>query len=341
LPRFFDSYAIDELLARPGRLDFFGDVWPRMAKEIAWGYYSELFTGHPERVRLDFAVFADTFADTEWDTAEMRALIGRAVPVEADRLDLRRLDRPLTGEWFGTAEEFGKGLREYIEGDLARRADAEFSADLGAFMALLSVVGQLPTLLQTQRLDAGSQLSDVDGWWFGFFSYFASGPPPRRLEELLALQEAGVVSFLGAEMRVEMDGERGLFVGSSASHPDTVEASALIEARLPDPSVRRASDPLLCSMRDAGMLIEETVLDPVSGAELRSGRIHTRVADSRLLDGAGKPHPRRFALGPHTSARSAAAFTRPRTDALPFRQNDALAREVLKLATHNHPTCRT
>jgi hypothetical protein len=329
LPRFFDSYAIKKLLDRPGQLDFHNDVWPHMAKEIAWGYYTELFTGHPERVRLDFAVFADAFADIAWDSDEMHALIDRAVPSDVDKLDLRRLDRPLAGERFGTAEEFGKHLRKYIEGDLARRADVEFSADLGAFMALLSVVGQFPSLVAAGRLDARSQLSDVDGWWFGFFSYFASGPPPRRLQELLALQEAGIVSFLGAEMRVET--EAGRFVGSSASYPGTVEASTLIEARLPEPSVRRVSDVLLRSMRDAGALAEETVADMVSDAKLPSGRIHTRVADSRLVDGEGRPHRSRFALGPHTSARSAGAFTRPRTNALPFRQNDAVAREILGL----------
>jgi uncharacterized NAD(P)/FAD-binding protein YdhS len=329
LPRFFDSHAIEKLLGLPGQLDFYPDVWPHIAKEIAWGYYSELFTGHPERVRLDFTVFTDAFADIPWDSAEMNALIQRSVPAEADRLDLRRLDRPLEGKRFDTSEEFGKHLREYIEGDLARRADVEFSADLGAFLALLSVVGQFPALIATGRLDARSQLSDVDGWWFGFFSYLASGPPPRRLEELLALHEAGVVSFLGAEMRVETEG--GRFVGRSASYPGTLEASALIEARLPNASVSRASDVLLRSMRDAGVLAEETVADLASGAKLPSGRIHTRAADARLFDGGGRPHPRRFALGPHTSARSAAAFTRPRTNALPFRQNDAVAREILKL----------
>ncbi|MCU1681621.1 MAG: hypothetical protein JWQ81_2360 [Amycolatopsis sp.] len=333
LPRFFDTYAVEKLTKLAGQWDFRADVWPYMAKEIAWGYYSELFTGHPDRVRLDFAVFADAFADAAWDTPEMDALILRAVPAEEDRVDLRKLDRPLDGERFDTAEEFGKHVREYVEGDLARRADVRFSADLGAFMALLSVVGQFPGLLATGRVDARSQLSDVDGWWFGFFSYFASGPPPRRLEELLALHEAGVVSFLGAEMRVDADEERELFVGGSVSQPSTVDSATLIEARLPNASVRRASDTLLRSMRDAGSLGEESVLDVLSGEKLPSGRIHTRVTDSRLLDSEGQAHPRRFALGPHTSARSPGAFTRPRTNALPFRQNDIVAREILRLVS--------
>ncbi|WP_033262963.1 FAD/NAD(P)-binding protein [Amycolatopsis vancoresmycina] len=329
LPRFFDAYAIDSLSG--DALDFRRDVWPLVAKELAWGYYSELFTGHPERVRLDFTVFADAFADLAWDSPGMLDLVARAVPAEADRLDLDRLDRPLAGRTSGTAEEFGKELREYIEADLARRADQEFSADLGAFMALLSVYGQLPTLVRKGRLDAASQVSDMDGWFHGFFSYYASGPPPRRLEELLALQEAGLVSFVGAEMQVSA--ERGVFVASGASHPETVEARTLVEARLPGPSVTRAADGLLRQLRDAGELAEETVADPVTGALLRSGRIHTRVSDSRLLDGTGRAHPHRFSVGPHTSARSAAAFTRPRTNALSFRQNDAVAREILALVS--------
>ncbi|HEY3464319.1 MAG TPA: adenylate cyclase, partial [Amycolatopsis sp.] len=329
LPRFFDAYAMDGLAGEA--LDFRADVWPLIAKELAWGYYTELFTGHPDRVRLDFAVFADAFADLAWDSPGMRALIERAVPGEADRLDLDRLDRPLDGREFGTAEEFEKELREYIEADLARRADPEFSADLGAFTALLSVYSQLPVLVQKGRLDASSQVSDMDGWFHGFFSYYASGPPPRRLEELLALHEAGLVSFAGAEMRVTA--ERGVFVASGASYPGTVAARTLVEARLPGPSVTRAADGLLRQLRDAGDLAEETVADPVTGARLPSGRIHTRVSDSRLLDGTGRPHPHRFAVGPHTSARSAAAFTRPRTNALSFRQNDAVAREILALVS--------
>ncbi|MFE6616071.1 FAD/NAD(P)-binding protein [Amycolatopsis sp. NPDC057786] len=329
LPKFFDAYAIERLCAAPGRIDFRRDVWPLISKEIAWAYYSELFTAHPERVRMDFAVFADAFADAV--PGELDALVARAVPAPDDRLDLDLLDRPMAAKAFGTAEEYGKELREYVEADLSRRADPEYSADLGAFTALLSVMGRLPALVQTGRLDAVSQLSDLDGWFLGFFSYFASGPPPRRLEELLALQEAGLVSFLGAEMRVSADEQRGVFAASGASFPGVTEARTLVEARLPEPSVTRASDVLLRQLHAVGALGEETVLDPVTGDRLLAGRIHTRVSDGRVLDGEGRAHPRRFALGPHTSARSAGAFTRPRTNALPFRQNDVVAREILKL----------
>ncbi|WP_034289678.1 FAD/NAD(P)-binding protein [Amycolatopsis benzoatilytica] len=328
LPRFFDRRAI-EPLSRP--LDFRADVWPLIAKELAWAYYTELFTGHPDRVRVDFAVFADKFADLAWGTAEMDGLIAAAVPALEDRLDLERLDRPFDRERFASAEEFGKAVRNYVEADLSRRADVHHSADLGAFLALLSVIGQLPALLSTGQLTAASQVSDMDGWFHGFFSYYASGPPPRRLAELLALADAGIVSFFGTDVVIDADEPTGTFVASSASHPDTVTARTLIEARLPEASVPRVSDPLLRQLRDSGALAEETVPD-VAGETLPSGRIATTLCDFRLLAADGTPHPRRFSVGPHTSVRSAAAFTRPRTNAISFRQNDALAREILRLA---------
>ena len=59
------------------------------------------------------------------------------------------------------------------------------------------------------------------------------------------------------------------------------------------------------------------------------GLLAVDPADGRVLDRAGAPHPRRFALGPHTDARGSGAFTRPRTGGPAFRQNDATARAAL------------
>ena len=88
---------------------------------------------------------------------------------------------------------------------MARRSDPRYSADLGAFLALLSVYGELAGLMP------------FDGWWHGYFSYLASGPPPDRLEELLALSRAGIVRFVGADMWVEA--VDGAFLAGSPTTP--------------------------------------------------------------------------------------------------------------------------
>src|SRR5699024_3064146 len=44
---------------------------------------------------------------------------------------------------------------------------------------------------------------EICGWFEGFVSGICDGPPPQRIAELLALAEAGVVSFIGPDMRIE------------------------------------------------------------------------------------------------------------------------------------------
>ncbi|MFF7716582.1 hypothetical protein ACIOWI_13260 [Streptomyces sp. NPDC087659] len=54
-------------------------------------------------------------------------------------------------------------------------------------------------------------------------------------------------------------------------------------------------------------------------------------ADGRVPERGGRSHPRRFALGPHTTARAGGAFTGPRTGGPAFALNDAAAGAVLWL----------
>ncbi|WP_328550607.1 FAD/NAD(P)-binding protein [Streptomyces sp. NBC_00366] len=304
LPRFFGPAEVDELLARPQGFDFRRDVWPLVAKELGFAHYHRLFTVHPERTSVAWSVFEEKYAAAA-DVAEREAHVASAVPDPADRLDLDALDNPLDGVRYGSFEEFQEGLRGYVEGDLSRRHDPRYSPDLAVFLALLSVYGQLV------------RLGGIGPWWHGFFSYVASGPPGPRLRQMLALSRAGVLKFLGAGMTVS--GEDGVFRASSATVPDFfVEARTLVEARLPEPTVGRARDTLLRELHADGV------------AETPDGLLRVDPGDGRILDRAGLPHPRRFALGPYTDGRTPGAFTRPRTGGPAFRQNDATARAALR-----------
>ncbi|MGA5125299.1 hypothetical protein ACPCAG_18580 [Streptomyces pseudogriseolus] len=88
-------------------------------------------------------------------------------------------------------------------------------------------------------------------------------------------------------------------------------------------------DPLLRGLHRSGALAEEVVTDPAFTH--RSGLLTVSPADGRLVDSSlGGPHPRRIALGAPTNSRAVAAFARPRTDSPGFRQNDAVARALLR-----------
>jgi uncharacterized NAD(P)/FAD-binding protein YdhS len=302
LPRFFGPAETDALLARPGGFDFRRDVWPLVDKELGFAHYHRLFTAHPERTAMAWAEFERRYADA--DAPARAALVAAAVPDPADRLDLAALDRPLDGVRHASPEALQQALRGHIEADLTRRHDPAHSPDLAVFLGLLSVYGQLV------------RLGDIGPWWHGFFSFLASGPPGPRLRQMLALSRAGLLHFVGADMTVTA--ADGVFRAASPTVPGfSVQARALVEARLPAPTVRRARDPLLRELHAEG------------AAETPDGLLRVDPADGRVLDRAGRPHPRRFALGPFTDGRTPGAFTRPRTGGAAFRQNDATARAAL------------
>ncbi|MEV4577693.1 FAD/NAD(P)-binding protein [Nonomuraea jabiensis] len=281
-----------------------GELRRAVAKELAYAYYFELFNGHPSRTRMGWDAFEPAFAAAEWGAKEMRALVTRSVPRFADRLQLDRLERPLRGMRFGDLAGLGRWMAGYLTAGLERRADPAHSADLALIHGLNALRGVVP----------------ADPWFQGLYNYLASGPPASRLAELRALARAGVVTFLGEGIRVGRDERAGVWRAVSASVPGAVEARALVEARLPEPTVARSTDPLLGALFARGECREE------------SGLLDVRLPDRRLVARTGAVHPRRFALGPWTAGGpGTAGFARPGVNAPLLRQADALARTLLSV----------
>jgi uncharacterized NAD(P)/FAD-binding protein YdhS len=324
--QFFTPAAVDAQFGdRP--LDLRADLAPVIARELGWAHYTELFRAHPERTALPWAEFAERYAATD-DPVAVAALVQAAVPDPADRFDLAARDRPLAGVRFPDAEALQQSVRDLVRADLTRSADPAHSADAAVFTALLYCHGTLAGLVGAGRLTPRSEAEDVSGWWMNLFSYLASGPPAPRLAELLALSEAGVLRFLGADAQFELDTAAGVFRARSASVEGTVEARAMVEARVPVPSVAATPDQLITALLTRGVAAEKVLADPTAPGGVRStGRLHVD-ADQRVVDATGQAQERLFALGFWTSGAQVAAFARPRTNAPFFRQNDALARRL-------------
>lgn len=332
-PKYFTAEIATELtegLAASGAtLSFRRDFWPLIAKEMLWGYYWELFVGHPGRVSLTWSEFSAEFDGLDWDSPALDDLVLRAVPNALDRLSLASLDRPLAGESFVDSARLQERLREYIDTDLLLRSAPEHSATLALFYSLLYAMFDLGGVVDSPAWSALSRLDDLPVWWLGYFSYIASGPPAHRLRELRALSVAGIVQFLGPDVWVRADAS-GRFVAGSPSVPGSVGARALVDARLPKTRIGASDNPALRSLVETGAGSEEYVEDAEAAGS--TGRLEVRRSDSRVLTSLGEPHPRRFAIGAYTNAPFVGAFARPRTNAVSFRENDRVARAILDLA---------
>jgi uncharacterized NAD(P)/FAD-binding protein YdhS len=326
-PAFFTADAVGVLLDAPGELDFRDQLWPLIAKDAGYAYYRELFTGYPGRVRIGWQEFAERYAAAGWYSQDRQRLVTESVPDAELHLDLERLDQPFTGRVFAGPADVQAAVAAYIGRDLELRTGPDHSETLALFISLLKSYMDLGRLVPSERLNARSQ-RDVQGWWHGFFSFVDSGPPPRRLREMLAIHRAGLLKFIGPGLEIEAAEYSGRFIARSAQAGLTVSAAALIEARLPAPSVARSANPLLRQLHASGLGTEQQLL--TADGTHATGRLLVS-ARNELISPVGERRERLFGVGPGTSGWGAGAFARPGSNAAPFRENDALARRILTL----------
>lgn len=326
-PAFFTADAVAALLDGPGELDFRAQLWPLIAKDAGYAYYRELFTGYPGRVRIGWQEFAERFSAAQWYSQERQRLVTESVPDAELHLDLERLDHPFAGRVFAGHADAQAAVAAYIGRDLELRTGPDHSETLALFISLLKSYMDLGRLVPSERLNVRSQ-RDVQGWWHGFFSFVDSGPPPRRLREMLAIHRAGLLQFIGPGLEIEAAEYSGRFVARSAQAGITVSAAALIEARLPAPSVARSANPLLRQLHSSGLGTEQQLL--TADGTHATGRLLVS-AHNELISPVGERRERLFGVGPGTSGWGAGAFARPGTNAAAFRENDALARRILNL----------
>lgn len=236
---------------------------------------------------------------------------------EADLFDLAGLDRPLTElrrDDFASAEA---SVRDHIAAHLERSADVHFSADLAVFNALVKAYVQMRTLVRRGRVSHDDRTAFVEGSFHSLFSFIGSGPPPVRVKQILALHEAGLVRFLGPGLSVAA--EDSGFTARSSAHPEAKTFTYFVDARLARQSAERAADPALDSLRSARALL----LEDTAHAKLRTD------AAGHGLDAAGEPQMDLFLVGPAVSASTAEAFSRPRTGAPVFADNERIASAIL------------
>ncbi|MFD0165559.1 FAD/NAD(P)-binding protein [Streptomyces decoyicus] len=322
-PRFATVDACRARLSRPGA-SFARDAWPLVVAELGWCHYRALFAEAPARTRMTWQDFDAQYAVLITDADRLAKLARAAVPDPADRLDLDRLAAPLAGLRFAGAEDLQRQLRGHLAEVLQRRTGPARGVDTALVDALQRVGAVIEELWRSGGLDAGQVAEALSHFALG--TYLSSGPPPLRAAQLLALAEAGIVTFVGPGMRVVALGGDGaaerapggaVFRATSPAVPGAVhEAAVLLDARLAAPGPDRVTDPLLRALLSRGELVQEHTEDGAGGMLQLSG------AGLHPVDASGAVHRDRIIAGP-------AQFPRPHTNAVYFRQNDALARGLL------------
>lgn len=333
-PHVLTDQVVDRLRAARGTVDFRRDVWPLLAREAASVYYGTLAAWQPEQLAVEPAVLEAQLAAHEWGSPALEAALAEAVPDPSRRLDFAAWNRPLARRVFADTGELEAAIAGHLRSDLAEARQAWRSPKKQAAARLRALRAPLRHLLVHGVLTARSFRDDVDGWFTGFSSFVSTGPPPSRIEELLALFDAGLVRFAGPDIRVKVSADQAFTAWSPAVPGHQVTARTLVEARLPAPDVRTTTDPLLRHLVATGQA------QPYRWGSIETGGMAVTEDELRIVDAAGRAQPSRFAFGIPTEPPEwlTAAGPRPGGNSKLLLDADAIASAALKYLTNRPGT---
>ncbi|MFJ9378820.1 FAD/NAD(P)-binding protein [Streptomyces sp. NPDC101455] len=306
--------------------EFLTEIWPLVAKEVETTYYTALL--RPSR-RPESTDFTERFLAVPHRDPQEALILDEFGVVAADRWCWDRLARPYTEADLAHPTAWRDWLLAYLREDAEHAALGNVDGPLKAALDVLrDLRNELRLVVDHGGLAGDSRRDHLDRWYTPLNAFLSIGPPRRRIEELAALVAAGVVEVLGP--RLEVREADGAWVARSPEVPGSaVRVTTLIEARLPEPDLRRTADELLGRLLRTGRCRPHTV----DGYE--TGGLDVTPRPYRLIDRQGGVHARRFAFGVPTEGVHwvTAAGARPGVDSVTLSDADAVARAVLRAAT--------
>lgn len=279
--------ALEALVAagRHRRWDFAAEILPAIRRDAMVAYYSVLQAHRPEAIRSGAVLLKQLQIAPEADWAQ---IVADAVPREADRLDLVRLERPGEGLTFPDAQSAQDWVVADIEADLAQAYLAERSPVKAAMRSVGDARRVIAPLVAFSGVSGASLAPYRRFMTWG--AMMAGGPPAVRGAQLLALHRAGVVTFTGPGLQVSADAAG--YLGTSAATPGARHrAEVLLDAWMHTPTVEDSADPLVRCLVAAGGVRAHRVDGVASGA------LEVEPEASRVVRSDGSPAPAMFSLG--------------------------------------------
>ena len=324
--------------AERGGLDFTRDLWPLIAKEVETVYYAAQLTRRA--CRCEASRFRERTLDLPWGSAEEAAVLDEFGIRQRDRWDWQRVARPHGDRAFRDTDDHRQWLLDALRQDLEESAAGNVDGPRSAALDVLrDLRNEIRLVVDHGGLTGRSHRDDLERWYTPLNAFLSIGPPASRTEEMAALIEAGVLTVLGPGMRVHADEEAGVFVADSAAVPGSrVEVTTLVEARLPEPDLRRTTDPLLRHLAATGQCRPFAIPDPEHGG-YETGGLAVTDRPYRVIAADGRAHPRRFAYGVPTESVHwvTAAGIRPGVNSVTLGDSDAIAMTLLTLAAPTRP----
>lgn len=317
--------AVIENLKDADRIDFGLEVWPAIVKDAYEDYYRVLAQQKPQALAIPIDQLIEIIDQSTSDTIE--ANLASHVKDPTDRFSLGMWRRPLEGIDESIAEltqRIGEGLHRDIAEAVAARKSALKSGlwSLSASRKPAMILGSEGRYTWKSRVGPYKE-------FMGIGQMAGSGPPLFRTRQLLALVDAGIVSFLGDRPSVQVEEDH--FVMFSPTTGEKVKSSYLVDAWMHQPDIRHTADPLFASLQNRLRPFQEL---EENGLPVDTGSPEVHPISRALIHPDGREDPRVMVIGIPTYAQmpDTTISPMPGTDPLMLQETDKAAMNALKVS---------
>nr|WP_255622486.1 FAD/NAD(P)-binding protein [Tessaracoccus sp. OS52] len=302
-------------------LRFTEDFWPLLARDATEAYYETAARFH----ELDLKAIIEVIDVT--DPWELAPAVDPLLPKGLKPFDLYSLLHDhVHAQGHASYQEF---IRTRVADDLA---EAELGLD-SPFKAGLWEANAARRFLTELAAFDGIDAEGYDGDLREFLSFggtIGSGPPAFRAAQLLALVDAGLVSFVGPHITVEATAG-GFVAHSPLIEGSRVEARVLLDAWVRLHDARLTRDPVIAG------LLEDGLAEPFGrlnshGSRTLGPALRIDEVTSELIGPAGRHRIHLLGIPSDAARGDTIIAPMPKTDPTMLREIDAAVESLLGAA---------
>jgi uncharacterized NAD(P)/FAD-binding protein YdhS len=219
-----------------------------------------------------------------------------------DRIDWEQWANPIPGNITDTAS-FTTFIKTYLQQDIdVANEGNKVSPFTSAIEKLRELRSNIRKIVTYELLNDDDYVRYVLKQFNSLNSFLAVGPPAFRIEQILALIKAGVLTLTGPGMVVENEDDHFVTYSSVLSDKTRYSGNVLIEGRLPQPNAETTRNPLIKNLLENGMARVYS-LHLSDGSIVKTGALDVTTETAELVTPDGKIMPYFFLWGLSTEKR--------------------------------------
>lgn len=253
---FFDDKRVDMLLKDHRPKDFYKEIWPYIFAEMEHVYYSTFLQNTDgENTAKEFQKAHLKYRDALKPIPD--ELVKSFALHRIEPLDPEKLKDPFKDQHYDSLRSFNDNCIKYLSSDLSRALSGNLKDPRKAALdTLRDIRDNIRTVVEFDGLTEDS-LEQFIHKFSSISSHLAAGPPIHRIQQVIALVNAGVLTIMGPDVTFDVNPETQLIsFGSKNVDNGFVDVKYLIDGRTPFPCLKHSDNILLKNLLKNGIITQ-------------------------------------------------------------------------------------